>query len=293
MSLGNPFRRARRLLIAACGALAVSLAPATMVAAHADEGQAPYYLSLGDSLAQGVQPVGPNGASIPTNMGYVDDLYATERVQVPDLQLMKLGCPGETTGTMITGGICTYSTNPKKNNQLAAAMQFLRTHNVILVTIDIGGNNVDDCVSTAGINSTCLTNGISSAQSDLAQILARLQQAARPNARIIGMNYYDAFLAAWFQAPALAIASEDIAVNEFNPALDADYRAFGIPVADVQDAFQTTDFSPVPPTGVPTNVLEICALTWMCTATPPNIHANDAGYAVIAQTFAQTIGRLG
>jgi hypothetical protein len=39
---------------------------------------------------------------------------------------------------------------------------------------------------------------------------------------------------------------------------------------------------------VPLNVARICQWTWMCAPPPvgPNIHANDAGYHVIADTFA-------
>jgi hypothetical protein len=54
---------------------------------------APYYLSLGDSLAQGVQPTA-RGRSVETNHGYADDIYATYRYVVHGLRLEKLGCPG-------------------------------------------------------------------------------------------------------------------------------------------------------------------------------------------------------
>ena len=45
---------------------------------------------------------------------------------------------------------------------------------------------------------------------------------------------------------------------------------------------------------MPVAVAEVCRLTWMCAAPPvgPNIHANQAGYAVIAQAFASAFGRL-
>ena len=39
---------------------------------------------------------------------------------------------------------------------------------------------------------------------------------------------------------------------------------------------------------VPKNVEVVCTLSWACTAPPrgPNIHANQAGYGIIARTFA-------
>ena len=78
--------------------------PATTAPARAP---APYYLSLGDSLAQGVQPT-VRGRSVETSEGYADDIYATYRHLVRGLRLEKLGCPGETTTSMMNGGICQY-----------------------------------------------------------------------------------------------------------------------------------------------------------------------------------------
>ena len=66
-----------------------------------------YYLALGDSLSQGVQPDAA-GASVETGQGYPDQLYAMLHRSQPALRLVKLGCPGETTGSMIHGGICRY-----------------------------------------------------------------------------------------------------------------------------------------------------------------------------------------
>src|SRR5947209_16916997 len=61
-----------------------------------------YYLALGDSLSQGVQP-DSRGASLETDQGYADQLARIERQQVPNLRLVKLGCPGDTTASMLTG----------------------------------------------------------------------------------------------------------------------------------------------------------------------------------------------
>jgi lysophospholipase L1-like esterase len=251
-----------------------------------------YYLSLGDSLAQGVQP-NASGQSVVTNQGYADDLYSLERLQVRGLRLAKLGCPGETTTTMIDGGVCTgvYASG----DQLDDAVAFLQTHHVALVTLDIGANNVDDCVVGGTISTSCVTAGIATAGKDLATILQRLRAAA-PSVPIVGMNYYDPFLAEWLQGPAgQLIAEQSVQLNSlFNGVLTADYDAFSVPVADVASSFQTTNFSPIPFLGLPVNVGAICTLTWMCAPAPvgPNIHANTAGYWVIAGTLARTIGRL-
>src|SRR6266516_4158520 len=68
---------------------------------------ATYYLALGDSLAQGVQP-NAAGVSVTTPDGYADQVYAALHPSRPGLKLVKLGCPGETTTSMMNGGICHY-----------------------------------------------------------------------------------------------------------------------------------------------------------------------------------------
>src|SRR5262245_33189339 len=70
--------------------------------------QLPYYLALGDSLARSIQPQ-PNGTLAETKQGYVEDLFTVLRLKNPFLQLQKLGCSGETTSTMIGGGVCQYA----------------------------------------------------------------------------------------------------------------------------------------------------------------------------------------
>jgi lysophospholipase L1-like esterase len=268
-----------------------------------------YYLSLGDSLAQGVQPATPPlppgvslGQSIETDQGYVDDLFAHYAAQFPgNLQLVKLGCPGETTTSMLTGagGPCTYPAG----SQLGQALAFISAHRsaVALITIDIGANDVDGCAAGGVINQTCIANGFAEAQSDLPKILGALRSAVGEDTVIAGMNLYDPFLADYLTGPAgQAVAAQSVTLDvTFNSLLDAGYVAFGIPVADVQTAFSTTDFTDtatLPGVGtVPLNVARICEWTWMCAPSPigPNIHANPTGYQVIAAAFQQVIGNPG
>ncbi|HWC37694.1 MAG TPA: hypothetical protein VG476_04145, partial [Acidimicrobiales bacterium] len=79
-------------------------------------GSSTYYVSLGDSLAVGVQP-NAAGESVPTNQGYADDLYNSLRSSRPGLRLVKFGCPGETTETFSRGGLCHYN----EGSQMSAA----------------------------------------------------------------------------------------------------------------------------------------------------------------------------
>lgn len=278
-------------LLVLMGALAVSLggaAPAAAAAHRGGPGPTPYYLALGDSLAQGVQP-NAQGTSVETKQGYADDLYAVYRSFVPGLQFEDLGCPGETAHSMIVGGVCTYGSQP---SQLAAAVAFLATHHVVLITIDIGANTVDGCVVDGELNPTCVGAGFVSTESYLPSILGALQEAA-PNVPVVGMNYYDPFLADWLAgATGQAVAKESVTVaTEFDTVLGDAYGAFGDPVADVEGAFETTDMTLIPFVNKPVDVSLICAWTWMCAAAPrgPNIHANAIGYAVIAGAFTRVI----
>src|SRR5665213_2512491 len=108
-----------------------------------------YYLALGDSLSQGQQP-DPYGATRNTNQGYPDDLFAYERAGAPSLQLVKLGCGGESTSSMLTGRgnkLARQFHCDRATSQLSRAVRFLRAHHrpgeVPLVMIDIGANDVD------------------------------------------------------------------------------------------------------------------------------------------------------
>lgn len=280
-------QKRRRLWAMFAGALMVAPMAVMVPAAQAVAGASlavPYYLALGDSLAVGLQP--SSSGDVPTDKGYVNDIYSVYRRLVPGLQLEDLGCSGETTTSMIEGGSCSYSLG----NQLEQAVAFLQTHDVVLVTIDIGANDVDHCITAESLDETCLQNGVSMVGSNLPKILGALH-AASPDVPLVGMNYYDPFLAAWLEGSSgEAIAEQSLEVaTDFNDVLASAYQAFDDPVADVAGAFQTTDSTPV--LGVPVDVAAVCALTWMCAPAPlgPDFHANAAGYAVIAAAFAPKI----
>jgi hypothetical protein len=260
-----------------------------------------YYLSLGDSLSVGVEP-NSHGVNQVTNHGYADDLWHIEQLQVPHLQLAKLGCPGETTTSMRTGAgsQCSYP----DGSQLAQAVDFVQHHNVRFITIDIGANNVDGCVINGVIDLTCLFAGLAANLSDMTGSSLPVGQfgflpslrAAAPTVPIYAMNYFDPFLAAWLTgASGQAIAQQSVVLASQFRAIESNiYSAFRVTVADVFTAFQTTNFTIVPFVNLPVNVLIVCTLTYACTPPPvgPNIHANNAGYFLIAQTFATTIGPL-
>lgn len=287
-----------RIVILAAALAAMGMASAgPAVAASADPPGSPtaasYYLSLGDSLAQGVQP-NAAGTDVETNQGYPNQLYAALRPGDPGLQLVKLGCPGETTGTMINGGICSYP----QGSQVAAAVRFLQDHpgRVSLITIDIGANDLNPCVVLTSLSAlqACVKATLPAVVANLTEIMTDLRAAGGSNVRIIGMTYYVPELAEWLSGPpdgpASAAASEELAVT-FNGLLSNVYQESGARIADVFSAFQSADFTDqvtLPDIGtVPRNVALICAWTWECAPPPrgPDEHANTIGYGIIALTF--------
>jgi lysophospholipase L1-like esterase len=267
------------------------LAAVLLSVAHASA-KPSYYVALGDSLAIGLQP-SPAG-DLPTAQGYADDIFAVFHLLKPGLTLVKLGCSGETTYTMIYGGKCSYA----EGSQLAAALNFLETHDVALVTLDIGANDVDGCVtlSPLNINTTCVEKGVANVNNYLPQVLSALRSAAGKGTLIVGMNYYDPFLAAWTLGPSgqvLANQSLEAAVG-FTFDLEGVYSLFDVPVADVAKTFHISDTTNVPVIKLPLDVFLTLTWTWMAAPAPlgPDIHPNAAGYSAIAGAFIATIVKL-
>lgn len=250
-----------------------------------------YYLSVGDSLAAGVQPIGNPDDLFRTDRGYAEQLLQTARARYPKLALEKLGCPGETTTTMIGGGICSYD----HGSQLDEAVAFLQAHRqfVAFVTIDIGANDFP-CQAAE-----CIPAGVGAIQTNLPSILAALRQAAGPNVPIVGMTLYNPFLANWLTGPegqTIAQTSASQLMGPVNGVLKAIYASAGIGFADLETEFSSNDFATqveLPGAGtVPLNVARICVWTWVCAPAPygPDNHANEAGYGAIAHAFAIQLG---
>jgi lysophospholipase L1-like esterase len=282
----------RRVL--ACWSLILSVLGVLAAPAWAASGGAQYYVSLGTSLAVGVQP-DARGRNQPTDEGYADQLYRLLRLTRPRLQLVKLGCPGETSTTLIAGGLCPYA-GPAAS-QLEAATAFLEAHRgaVTLLTLDIGANDVLPCadVRTGRINQPCVEGALTRLARHLPYILATLREAAGPSVPIVALNYYNPFVTVWLQGPAgqAAARASAAAADRFNALLEGVYAAYRVPVGDVARAFHADDFRLVPALDVPVNVVLVCQLTWMCAPPPqgPNIHANTSGYFVIALALLATL----
>jgi lysophospholipase L1-like esterase len=263
-----------------------------------DHGRKVWYLALGDSLSVGVQPDAAN-VNHPTTFGYADQLHQALKATTPNLELKKLGCAVTETTTDMLRGPSDCRSQYRLRVQLADAVAFLLTHrgSVKLVTIDIGANDIEICGSIpTGIDPACVQDAFSDVGANLPKILKALRLAAGPHVPIVGMNYYNPFLAAWLlpegSGEGLALQSNEI-VAAYNGLLGSIYQVFRVPVADVATAFDTANFELVPapsppfPPMVPQNVLNVCGLTYMCQL--GNIHATTDGYAVITQAFLDAL----
>jgi lysophospholipase L1-like esterase len=299
----------RRILVSMLALAAFTALAGTAAATTVKTKVVPrYYLALGDSLSQGQQP-NLKGVTSNTSEGYADDLYQTELTRIHSLQLVKLGCGGESTQSMISGKGNKYAAynhcHPAGGSQLAAAKRFLKAHHkkgeVPLVTIDIGANDVDNCV-TAASPIACAGAGANQIATDVPKILKAIKQAAPKGTTLVGMNLYDPVLGGYFApagSPANGLATLSVPLTKsINDKLGSAHAAAGFKIADVAGAFDT--YTPFTTTvswqgnNIPLAVARVCAWTWACSTPPsgPNIHANKNGYLAIAKTFAKTIGKL-
>jgi lysophospholipase L1-like esterase len=281
----------RRATVAALLFAVVAVGPASPSTGTIDGPARTNYVSVGDSLAAGVQPIGDAANLFRTDAGYAEQLLAIARARTAKLGLVKLGCPGETTTTMIAGGICSYV----HGSQLDEAVSFLRAHReqVAFVTIDIGANDFP-CQAAE-----CVPAGAAAIQANLPVILSQLRAAAGPDVPIVGMTIYNPFLAYWFggtDGQAFARASASQLLGPVNALLRGIYVGSGDGVADIERAFSSNDFDTqvtLPGAGtIPLNVARICMWTWVCAPAPygPDNHANADGYGVIARAFADALG---
>lgn len=258
-------------------------------AAPVDSQGATYYVSLGDSLATGYQP----DVAEKSGIAYTDRLFKKLKQREPGLQHLRLGCSGETTGSLISGGKCDY---PNAKSQLDSALKAMAEHKgrISYVTVNIGANDINGCVEATGaLDKACLNGAVQSIAKNFSQVMGALRKAGGEDTRYAGATYYNPFLAAWLLGDAGQKTAKESAglIKAGNNVISQAYAGAGFEVADVAGAFSSDDFGnlvDLPAAGkVPTNVAKICQLTWQCTARDP--HPNADGHALIASAFAAAL----
>lgn len=240
------------------------------------------YLALGDSLAVGA------GATSPGETGYVARLY--RMLSQPDAMpaaavLDNLAVGGETSTSMIRAG------------QLAAALGAIATAEppVGVVTLDIGGNDLLRLLGTE----TCAANPLgpdclqllaltlTDFEANYRQIVGELADALdahAPGAQLAVMTYFNPFSgtdAAYEAASELALLGSDGRVD--CEADDPEARGMNDIIACVGDDLGAiaVDVQPLF-AGLGLELTHIAS---------EDIHANDAGYAVIADAFGSALRR--
>jgi lysophospholipase L1-like esterase len=279
---------AATVIVVSAVLLGVSSAPAGATTAP------PYLLAIGGSASVGFQPTLAHPHGQATSLGYAEDLVALEQQRWPGLTVVHLGCPGATTATVLEGGgKCPYA----EGSQLLAAETFLKAHpTTVLVTIDLGFNDLLSCLRHEVVNAPCVDESLTTVQDQLAQILTGIKAAAPSGARLAGVGHYDPYLGDYLRGPggqAFAVASLSV-MERLETTLQSDYAAAGVPIADVASAFDLGDHHDMRWSGlptVPTDVARTCALTWMCNSPPlgHNSHPDDAGYRAIASAIAAAV----
>ena len=259
------------------------------VVSHASN---PFYLVVGASDSLGVQ-LSPSGhGTRRTTQGYANDVVAAEAARGVSLTMTQIGCPGESTFTMINGGDACYSGT---NTQLATAIAFLSSHrnDTGLVTIDLGFNNLIPCFANGSPDPACIANLLPRLRLDMVTILTALKAAAGPHVTFVGLDHFNPYLAsATAGASGRALASQSVAkFTTLNRTLSDVYSSFGVTVAHVAAAFHLADSDLVRSHGarVPSDALHVCTLTYMCGKHAPNFHPDARGYQIIANAILATL----
>ena len=153
-----------------------------------------FYLAIGGSESVGVQPTASDPKGSRTDEGYANDVVANEASLGVTLDLHEIGCPGETTTTMIYGGDTCYT---PPDSQLNEAIAFLKSHQGEsgLVTIDLGFNNVKTCLAHLSTLTTCLNQQTMVVSNQLTIIVNALTAVAGPKVTFVGLNHDDPYLA--------------------------------------------------------------------------------------------------
>ena len=277
------------LVFALCAVVNVSRAP--LAGASSLPTTTAFYLDIGGSASIGVQPDATGVHNQRTDHGYSNDLVSIEGLKGVTLQLTEIGCSGETTTTMLVGGDKCYDS---PDSQLAEAIAFLSAHHdqTGLVTIDLGFNDLEGCLRTLTIDSTCVAAKLGLLQQQLPEILTELRAAAGPNTTFVGVGHYNPYLAddaKGLRGRLFADRSASM-IRSLNKTLGDIYSDDAMPMADVAKLFSLNAQGSVNMPGVGRvsgMVARTCELTWMCprNGMRANIHPDDAGYLVIAEAI--------
>jgi lysophospholipase L1-like esterase len=262
----------------------------------------PFYVSIGDSYAAGMQPTSSTERHTTRN-GFAYQLVDLATGKGYALSLVNFGCGGATAGSLLHRIGCDHdrlgpgATPYDRKTQAAAAEHFLRAHrgHIGLITVAIGLNDLVPCADAAAAT-RCIEEARTRIRANLGTLLEGLRSAAGPAARIVGITYPDVFLAGLLDHSADTRRFAKQSVGDFrsqiNPQLRKTYEAAGATFLDITKATggygSLTDKTTVPPYGtIPTPVARICRLTYACQF--QDVHPRTKGYRLIAERIIDTL----
>jgi lysophospholipase L1-like esterase len=301
----------RTLIVVVAGVLLAATVAVILLTSGASSTR--YYVALGDSLSVGIQP-NAKGDQLITDTGYVNDLYAHYAREIPELKLVQMGCPGDDTENVISGqanptAAKLFHCDRAGGSQLNAAVAFIRAHSaqVKLVSIDIGTNDVLDCLSPTvydkGLRYTvsCIKKGERSIATNMPRIVGALKSVTAPHTALVGGDLYDPFLSGLLIRNRLVndVADQSVTlISKINSEVAAADTNAGFRTADVAGAFFTDSTrkvkSPLAGGTAQRNLVVLCRYTYVCAHAPqgPNVHPDTVGYSAIAKAYERALRSL-
>ncbi len=209
--------------------------------------------------------------------GYTDDLAAMMRVLRQHFKVVNYSCPGATVHQMRAAD-CAFDHqfgfalhDAYNGAQLDAAVNFLQTHpgQVSPITVSIGANDVLNTFYTCTGDPICIHDSALARHLNrgLSIILRRLRLAA-PTAAIVLLLPFDG------------------AVRDYpsDDPLWAGYLAQMRTVAAEASVKVADSYTAITVSG------KTCDYTFLCDDTLPDLHPNDAGYALISNLIFHAAG---
>ena len=252
-----------------------------------------YYLSVGDSLAAGVQPIGEPGRPVP-------DRPRLRGTAPPDRpRAVSQAGAGEARLSRRDD----HDDDRRRHLHLRRRLAARRGRRVpprATASSSRSSRSTSARTTSRARPRSASRPASATIQSNLPTILAELREAAGPDVPIVGMTLYNPFLANWLtgpDGPGDRAGQRDAADGTRSTASCADLRLGRRSASPISrpSSRRTTSTTQVDLPGagtVPLNVARICMWTWVCAPAPygPDNHANEAGYGAIAHAFAIQLG---
>jgi len=210
------------------------------------------YVALGDSLAAGFIVSDRQAA-------YVAQITQALQQQNDAITVRNFGVPGETSASML-------------RRQLPQAIQFIETQRaagkrVSPITLDIGGN---DGNAVARASDETRRRALAAIEANIDTALAQLVEATTENGErtsdIAIMTYYNPF-----PGDVADQTTQAYWADQLNQVIEQVAERHGVAVADVATPFANGN---------------VYRYTYLASG---DVHANDAGHAIIAQQFLEAL----